>query len=136
MEDRKENEMPIVDSVDYLRGMKGKDSVLINIEDIANNAGIQQLGYYPLKGGIETEIPNSNVPCLACIYVSSVDYDVGLAIIDAGTTGFIFRESKSASFFDKSKSKVVLYRKDVKGPLFIISNIGNATVRLFLIYLP
>ena len=49
-QDIRENEMNSVGSVDYVRGLKGKDSVLISVLDAISNKAIVN------KGHVKTDV--------------------------------------------------------------------------------
>lgn len=116
-DDIQENEMTPVDSVDYVRGLKGKDSILISISNMASiikntqllniesnseydtgvsNYGIYQLDNYTAGGSAVFLVNNYNT-----LIIASVGAPFGTAI---------------------GEGSLSLYKKENNGNIFIRNN--------------
>lgn len=117
-----ENEMRIVDAVDYLRGLAGKDSALIVPSDLLVYFGIARVNR-KLVAGEEMVIYNRSGG-LAIIKVSSNSNTVGMAVINSDLTANVLSEFPSGNFGSKKEGKVCLYRKENNGNLYLYNGTG------------
>ena len=104
-QDVKENEMTSVDSVDYVRGLKGKDSVLIAPDKLPHpNTGggyiigpiyrgkwyriaIRATGSSPASGIFNVVNNYNNTPSKSILlYAFAEGYDNGLSIVELGSS--------------------------------------------------
>ena len=101
-QDIKENEMTVSSSVDYVRGLKGKDSVLITVEDLKQQIGLYRINKsIPAGGQIELPFINGLIMIQdASFYVKSV------ATLLSNNSGSVIVPSNSINFFSEVENKI------------------------------
>lgn len=116
-DDIKENEMTPVSGVDYVRGLRGKDSVLIALNDVFVNCGIIRVNQR-FDAGEEKEI-NFKHGGIVMIKVSSNSNFIGLSVINGHLGVKVLSELPDGNFGSKVDGKICIYRKEVGGNLYI-----------------
>ena len=115
-QDIREDQMTSVDSVDYVRGLKGKDSVLIKPGDLPHpntgggvvSANLSNGKWYRIAKGVSGEHPSSGIFNVA----NSFAYDNSKTILfyaftDAYSTGAFISKITSSSIVPISKARVL-----------------------------
>ena len=116
-QDIKENEMTSVSSVDYVRGLRGKDSVLIALNDVFVNCGIIRVNQR-FDAGEEKEI-NFKHGGIVIIKISSHSHSIGMAVINGDLSAEVLSELPSGNFGSKVDYKICIYRKEIGGNIYI-----------------
>lgn len=124
MGDLKENGMSIVNSVSYLRGIKGEDSVLIYPSSLLGYYGIIRVSK-KFEAGEEIEIDN-RYGGIVTIRVSSYSNTIGMAIMNSDLSVKVVSEFPSGNFGSKIEGKVCIYRKVINGNMYLYNGTGNA----------
>ena len=115
-QDIKENEMTTVSSVDYVRGLKGKDSVLIKPGDLPHpntgsgytKAALSNGKWYRIARGVSGEQPSSGIFNIA----NSFSYENSKAILfyaftDAYSGGSFITKIAASSVVPISKARIL-----------------------------
>lgn len=116
-EDIREDQMTSVSSVDYVRGLKGKDSVLITPDNLFANYGIIRVNQR-FDAGEEKGIDFKNGG-IVMIKVSSNSNFIGLSVINGHLGVKVLSELPDGNFGSKVEGKICIYRKEVGGNLYI-----------------
>ena len=110
-EDIKENEMTSVSSVDYVRALKGKDSVLVTPTDLSKASGVIRF-YERIEPNTSVYLPFSS----GLILVQNASHSVkkALAVIDSGNSGTVLVSYPNIEFFSVSNDNriCILYDSD------------------------
>lgn len=110
-EDIKENEMTSVSSVDYVRALKGKDSVLVTPADLSKASGVIRF-YERIEPNTSVYLPFSS----GLILVQNASHSVkrALAVIDTGNSGTVLVPYPNIEFFSASNDNriCILYDSD------------------------
>lgn len=105
-QDIKENEMTTVSSVDYVRGLKGKDSVLITPDNLIKQGGV----YYrrlSLSPGEQYELPYE--AGLIMLQNTSLSYDKAVATLCGNGSGTVIVQGGGINFFSEVSGKVCVF---------------------------
>ena len=110
-DDIRENAMTVSNSVDYVRGLKGKDSVLVTPTDLSKASGV--IRFY------ERIEPNANVYLpffsgLILVQNASHSEKRALAVIDSLNSGTVLVPDNGIEFFSVSNDNriCILYDSD------------------------
>ena len=110
-QDIREDQMTVTNTVDYLRGLKGKDSVLVTPTDLSKASG--EIRFY------ERIEPNTNVYLpfsSGLILVENVSHSEkrALAVIDSLNSGTVLVPDNGIEFFSVSNDNriCILYDSD------------------------
>ena len=129
-QDIKENEMTPVSSVDYVRGLKGKDSVLIKKSDliklIADSLLIREPISISTKIGIEVDTGILGTHIVSIFYISGglSDYE---HVISISKDNEVYKtETLVSCWFSK---RIVTTVRDAR--LFIIQNVWESMILYF-----
>ena len=129
-QDIKENEMTPVSSVDYVRGLKGKDSVLIKKSDliklIADSLLIREPISISTKKGIEVDTGILGTHIVSIFYISDglSDYE---HVISISKDNEVYKtETLVSCWFSK---RIVTTVRDDR--LFIIQNVWESMILYF-----
>ena len=94
----KENEMTSVSSVDYVRGLKGEDSVLITLSSLMTKIGILHTSFSLSPGG-QYELPYKSG--LIMIQNSNRSHEKAVATLYGSGNGTVIVPSSTIQFFSK-----------------------------------
>lgn len=122
--DIKENEMTSVSGVDYVRGLRGNDSVLIALNKLFANYGFIRVNQ-SFGAGEEKEI-NFKTGGIVTIRVSSYRHAVGMAVINSDLSANVLSELPNGNFGGKVEGKICIYRKEISGNLYIYNGAAVA----------
>ena len=103
--DIKENEMTPVSSVDYVRGLKGKDSVLITPSSLMTQRGILHTSL-SLSPGEQYELPYNSG--LIMIQNASLSHEKVVATLCG--SGTVIVPSSIINFFSEETDKICVFR--------------------------
>lgn len=119
--DIRENEMTSVSSVDYVRGLKGKDSVLVAPNDVLEGGGFFRLEKN-LEPGETYELPY----VAGLIMVQNASYTLGkaLAILFGTGSGNVITPNDSINFFSEVENKICVI-KSGSSAKYVIKNTNN-----------
>ena len=110
-QDIKENEMTPVSSVDYVRALKGKDSVLVTPTDLSKASGVIRF-YERIGPNTSVYLPFSS----GLILVQNASHSVkkALAVIDSENSGTVLVSYPNIEFFSVSNNNriCILYDSD------------------------
>lgn len=123
-EDIKENEMTSVSGVDYVRGLRGNDSVLIALNNLFANYGFVRVNQR-FDAGEEKEINFKNGG-IVTIRVSSHSHSIGMAVINSDLSANVLSELPNGNFGGKVEGKICIYRKESNGNLYIYNGAAIA----------
>lgn len=120
-DDIKENEMTSVSSVDYVRGLKGKDSVLITPSSLMTQRGILHTSF-SLSPGEQYELPYGS----GLIMIQNASYTLGkaLAILFGTGSGNVITPNDSINFFSEVENKICVI-KSGSSAKYVIKNTNN-----------
>lgn len=116
--DIKENEMTPVSSVDYVRGLKGKDSVLITPSSLMTQRGILHTSL-SLSPGEQYELPYDSG--LIMIQNASLSYEKAVATLYGSGNGTVIVPSSTIQFFSEEIGKVCVFNNG-NNTRYIIKN--------------
>jgi hypothetical protein len=117
-EDIKENEMTTVNSVDYVRGLKGKNSVLIIPSDLAAISGLYRINKI-LGPGEQFTLPLGGG--LIMIQNQSKTHEKALALISSRGTGDVIVSENTINFFSEVEDKICVYNSGA-GTAYVVKN--------------
>lgn len=106
-QDIKENEMTPVSSVDYVRGLKGKDSVLITPSSLMTQRGILHTSL-SLSPGEQYELPYNSG--LIMIQNASLSHEKVVATLCGSGSGTVIVPSSIINFFSEKTDKICVFR--------------------------
>lgn len=117
MGDLRENEMTIVDSVDYVRGIQGSNGVLISHQDIASQVKDVQAFRIPPNEEYDTGISNYG------LYQLDNYKNGGCALfIVSHNASFLISAIGSSFGTVEGEGSLALYKKESNGNIFIRNN--------------
>ena len=117
----KENEMTSVSSVDYVRGLKGEDSVLITLSSLMTQIGILHKSL-SLSPGEQYELPYGSG--LIMIQNASISYGKAVATILGDGTGIVIAEAGGINFFSEVEDRICVFSNKA-GAKYVIKNTKN-----------
>lgn len=123
-QDIREDQMTVVSGVDYVRGLRGNDSVLIALNNLFVNYGIVRVNQR-FDAGEEKEINFKNGG-IVIIRVSSYRHDIGMAVINSDLSANVLSELPNGNFGGKVEGKICIYRKEINGNLYIYNGAAIA----------
>ena len=110
-QDIREDQMTITNTVDYLRGLKGKDSVLVTPTDLSKASGVIRF-YEWIEPNTNVYLPFSS----GLILVENVSHSEkrALAVIDSLNSGTVLVPDNGIEFFSVSNDNriCILYDSD------------------------
>ncbi len=106
-QDIREDQMTVVSSVDYVRGMKGKDSVLIIPSSLMTQRGILHKSL-PLSPGEQYELPYDSG--LIMIQNASLSHEKAVATLCGSGSGTVIAPSSTINFFSEKTDKICVFR--------------------------
>lgn len=110
-QDIREDQMTVTNTVDYLRGLKGKDSVLVTPTDLSKASGVIRF-YEWIKPNTNVYLPFSS----GLILVENVSHSEkkALAVIDSLNSGTVLVPDNGIEFFSVSNDNriCILYDSD------------------------
>lgn len=121
--DIRENEMTSVSSVDYVRGLKGEDSVLITPSSLMKQRGILHTSV-SLSAGEQYELPYNS----GLIMIQNASYTLGkaLAILFGTGSGNVITPNDSINFFSEVENKICVIKRG-SSARYVIKNTMNDT---------
>ena len=123
-QDIREDQMNLVSGVDYVRGLRGNDSVLIALNNLFANYGIvrENKRFY---AGEEKEINFKNGG-IVIIRVISHSHSIGMAVINSDLSANVLSELPNVNFGGKVEGKICIYRKESNENLYIYNGAAIA----------
>lgn len=110
-QDIREDQMTVTNTVDYLRGLKGKDSVLVTPTDLSKASGVIRF-YEWIEPNTNVYLPFSS----GLILVKNVSHSEkrALAVIDSLNSGTVLVPDNGIEFFSVSNDNriCILYDSD------------------------
>ena len=110
-QDIREDQMTVTNTVDYLRGLKGKDSVLVTPTDLSKASGVIRF-YEWIEPNTNVYLPFSS----GLILVENVSHSEkrALAVIDSLNSGTVLVPDNGIEFFSVSNDNriCILYDSD------------------------
>lgn len=106
-QDIREDQMTVVSSVDYVRGMKGKDSVLIIPSSLMTQRGILHKSL-SLSPGEQYELPYNSG--LIMIQNASLSHEKVVATLCGSGSGTVIVPSSIINFFSEETDKICVFR--------------------------
>ena len=110
-QDIREDQMTVTNTVDYLRGLKGKDSVLVTPTDLSKASGVIRF-YEWIEPNTNLYLPFSS----GLILVENVSHSEkrALAVIDSLNSGTVLVPDNGIEFFSVSNDNriCILYDSD------------------------
>ena len=110
-QDIREDQMTITNTVDYLRGLKGKDSVLVTPTDLSKASGVIRF-YEWIEPNTNVYLPFSSG--LILVENASHSEKRALAVIDSLNSGTVLVPDNGIEFFSVSNDNriCILYDSD------------------------
>lgn len=129
-QDIKENEMTPVSSVDYVRGLKGKDSVLITPSSLMTQRGILHTSL-SLSPGEQYELPYNSG--LIMIQNASLSHEKVVATLCGSGSGTVIVPSSIINFFSEKQTKFVFLEMEIIRD--ILSKIQGINIKMLSLHL-
>jgi len=129
-QDIREDQMTVVSSVDYVRGMKGKDSVLIIPSSLMTQRGILHKSL-SLSPGEQYELPYGSG--LIMIQNASISYGKAVATILGDGTGIVIAEA--GGLISSQKLKTVSAYLAIRLALNMLSKTQRISLKLLPLHL-
>ena len=129
--DIKENEMTPVSSVDYVRGLKGKDSVLITPSSLMTQRGILHTSL-SLSPGEQYELPYNSG--LIMIQNASLSHEKVVATLCGSGSGTVIVPSSTIQFFSEEIGKVCVFNNG-DNTKYIIKNTRNESQNIIITFI-
>lgn len=123
-QDIREDQMTIVSSVDYVRGLKGKDSVLVRPEDLMEQGYVYRRNL-TLSAGEQYELPYSSG--LIMIQNSSHTHDKAVATLCGGGSGTVIVPQGDINFFSEVSGKVCVFNTGTNTKYVVKNTKGSST---------
>lgn len=105
-QDIREDQMTVVSSVDYVRGLKGKDSVLVTPSSLMTQRGILHTSF-SLSPGEQYELPYKSG--LIMIQNSNRSHEKAVATLYGSGNGTVIVPSSTIQFFSEEIGKVCVF---------------------------
>lgn len=127
----KENEMTSVSSVDYVRGLKGEDSVLITLSSLMTQIGILHTSFSLSPGG-QYELPYKSG--LIMIQNSNRSHEKAVATLYGSGNGTVIVPSSTIQFFSEEIGKVCVFNNG-ENTKYIIKNTRNESQNIIITFI-
>lgn len=130
-QDIREDQMTVVSSVDYVRGMKGKDSVLIIPSSLMTQRGILHKSL-SLSPGEQYELPYKSG--LIMIQNSNRSHEKAVATLYGSGNGTVIVPSSTIQFFSEEIGKVCVFNNG-ENTKYIIKNTRNESQNIIITFI-
>ena len=130
-DDIKENEMTTVNSVDYVRGLKGRNSVLVSPTNMLKDYGILRL-FKRLEPGEAYELPYGTG--LMMVQNSSETYQKAIAAVYENNTGEVIVPQTLINFFSEVENRICIFNKGV-GTKYVVKNSRGVSQNIILTFI-
>lgn len=130
-EDIKENEMTSVSSVDYVRGLKGKDSVLVRPEDLMKQGYVYHRNL-TLSAGEQYELPYTSG--LIMVQNTSSAHQKAIAVVYGNNTGNIIVPQGAINFFSEVSGKVCVFNTGINTK-YVVKNTKESSTNVSLTFI-
>lgn len=130
-QDIKENEMTVANSVDYVRGLKGEDSVLVTPTDMLKDYGILRL-FKRLGPGEAYELPYGSG--LMMVQNSSETHQKAIAAVYENNTGEVIVPQTLINFFSEAEGRICIFNKGV-GTKYVVKNSRGVSQNIILTFI-
>lgn len=127
----KENEMTSASSVDYVRGLKGEDSVLVTPTDMLKDYGILRL-FKRLGPGEAYELPYGSG--LMMVQNSSETHQKAIAAVYENNTGEVIVPQTLINFFSEAEGRICIFNKGV-GTKYVVKNSRGVSQNIILTFI-
>ena len=117
-QDIREDQMTSVDSVDYVRGLKGGNSVLIAPTDMLEDYGISRL-FKRLEPGEAYELPYGSG--LMMVQNTSETHQKAIAAVYEDNTGKVIVPQTLINFFSEVENRICIFNKGT-GTKYVVKN--------------
>ena len=120
-QDIREDQMTSVSSVDYVRGLKGKDSVLVTPSSLMTQRGILHTSV-SLSPGEQYELPYT----AGLIMIQNASYTLGkaVAVLFGTGSGNLIISNEAINFFSEVEGKICVFNNGLRTK-FVIKNTMN-----------
>lgn len=130
-DDIKENEMTTVNSVDYVRGLKGRNSVLVSPTNMLKDYGILRL-FKRLEPGEAYELPYGTG--LMMVQNSSETHQKAIAAVYENNTGEVIVPQTLINFFSEVENRICIFNKGV-GTKYVVKNSRGVSQNIILTFI-
>lgn len=130
-DDIKENEMTTVNSVDYVRGLKGGNSVLVSPTNMLKDYGILRL-FKRLEPGEAYELPYGTG--LMMVQNSSETHQKAIAAVYENNTGEVIVPQTLINFFSEVENRICIFNKGV-GTKYVVKNSRGVSQNIILTFI-
>ena len=130
-DDIKENEMTSVSSVNYVRALKGKDSVLVTPSSLMTQIGILHTSF-SLSPGEQYELPYKSG--LIMIQNSTQTHDKAVATLCGGGSGTVIVPSSVINFFSEVSGKVCVFNTGTNTK-YVVKNKNESSTNVILTFI-
>lgn len=130
-DDIREDQMAVVSSVDYVRGMNGKNSVLVVPSSLMTQIGILHTSF-SLSPGEQYELPYKSG--LIMIQNSNRSHEKAVATLYGSGNGTVIAPSSTIQFFSEEIGKVCVFNNG-DNTKYIIKNTRNESQNLIITFI-
>ena len=130
-QDIREDQMTVTNTVDYLRGLKGKDSVLITPSSLMTQRGILHTSL-SLSPGEQYELPYNSG--LIMIQNASLSHEKVVATLCGSGSGTVIVPSSIINFFSEETDKICVFRNG-DNTKYIIKNTRNKSQNIIITFI-
>ena len=130
-QDIREDQMTVVSSVDYVRGLKGKDSVLVTPSSLMTQRGILHTSF-SLSPGEQYELPYKSG--LIMIQNSNRSHEKAVATLYGSGNGTVIVPSSTIQFFSEEIGKVCVFNNG-ENTKYIIKNTRAESQNLIITFI-
>ena len=130
-QDIREDQMTITNTVGYLRGLKGKDSVLVAPSSLMTQLGILHTSFSLSPGG-QYELPYKSG--LIMIQNSNRSHEKAVATLYGSGNGTVIVPSSTIQFFSEEIGKVCVFNNG-ENTKYIIKNTRNESQNLIITFI-
>ena len=130
-QDIREDQMTITNTVGYLRGLKGKDSVLVAPSSLMTQIGILHTSFSLSPGG-QYELPYKSG--LIMIQNSNRSHEKAVATLYGSGNGTVIVPSSTIQFFSEEIGKVCVLNNG-ENTKYIIKNTRNESQNLIITFI-
>ena len=130
-QDIREDQMTSVSSVDYVRGLKGENSVLIIPSSLMTQIGILHTSF-PLSPGSEYELPYKSG--LIMIQNSNRSHEKAVAALYGSGNGTVIIPSSTIQFFSEEIGKICVFNNG-DNTKYIIKNTRAESQNLIITFI-
>ena len=130
-QDIREDQMTITNTVGYLRGLKGKDSVLVAPSSLMTQIGILHTSFSLSPGG-QYELPYKSG--LIMIQNSNRSHEKAVATLYGSGNGTVIVPSSTIQFFSEEIGKVCVFNNG-ENTKYIIKNTRNESQNIIITFI-